>query len=172
MFSRKSKKQQINLNDNEPIQVKSQDAIEEAKLIKEHCDSQKQRHTTSNTGVVSFFYVDDAFIKTFDDEDIFSSILNKYPNLNEKTSDASSIRSAILNFFSDTDFILQLMKYYDFEFTDLTKTVISKYLEYFRGSFIRKAKDTIKLSLQEVQLMQRMQRREHGTHDGISKDNT
>lgn len=169
MFSKKSKKQQINLNDTEPIQVKSQDAIEEAKLIKEHCDSPTQRYTTSNTGPISFFYVDEAFIKTFDDEDIFSSILNKYPTLNEKANDAPSIRSAILNFFSDTDFILELMKYYDFEFTDLTKTILSKYLEYFRGSFIRKAKDTIKLSLHEVQLKQR---REREKHDNNIKNNS
>lgn len=169
MFSKKSKKQQINLDDAEPIQVKSQDAIEEAKLIKEHCDSPKQRYTTSNTGPISFFYVDEAFIKTFDDEDIFSSILNKYPTLNEKANDAPSIRSAILNFFSDTDFILELMKYYDFEFTDLTKTILSKYLEYFRGSFIRKAKDTIKLSLHEVQLKQR---REREKHDNNIKNNS
>ncbi len=90
-----------------------------------------------------FFYSNDKFIDTFDDKQLYKSIINKYPQFKLIGTTDSNNRKVLVQMLDDTVFINEILTKYNINIHDFFVFIYRIYPSMFNGLFVKKIQKTI-----------------------------
>lgn len=106
----------------------------------ESSNKQKQQNTNAmfeNSVDTSFFYTNDKFINSIDNDEIIAKIQSKYPDLSDKNTD-SVIKKNIIHFIEDDAFVKLILDYYSINIFELFKLLYKMFSTVFKGMYLVK----------------------------------
>ena len=98
----------------------------------------ESRSITELTTSLKFFYSNDRFIDTFDDEHIYNQLCRDYPALHADNKNLQNKRRAILDLLGDEDYMKSLKEGYNMSPFDVVKFLFRLCPSLFKGIFVKK----------------------------------
>lgn len=116
-------------------------------IISEQTEEESDQASKTTTALesnidTSFFYTNDKFINSIDNDDILRSIVRKYSGILDASTD-SIAKKSIVNFLNDENFVLQIMNFYSINIYDLFKLIYKHNSSIFKGPYLKKIRKTI-----------------------------
>lgn len=105
----------------------------------------QQRCTISNFEAsvdTTFFYTNDRQLNAFDDIEIVSKIVERFPDFVQTNKD-TQLKKIFLIILDNKDFVLDLLDYYQIQITDLIRIIYKQYPSLFNPLFIKKVREKL-----------------------------
>ena len=96
----------------------------------------------NNSVETSFFYTNDKYLNSLDDNEIISRITSRYPDFNQQNKD-TQLKKIFLQLLDDEEFILDTLDYYNIDIYDFFKIIYKNYSTLFNTLFIKKVREKI-----------------------------
>ena len=96
----------------------------------------------NNSVETSFFYTNDKYINSLDDNEIINRITLRYPDFNQQNKD-TQLKKIFLQLLDDEEFILNTLDYYNINIYDFFKIIYKNYSALFNTLFIKKVREKI-----------------------------
>jgi hypothetical protein len=120
------------------------DFLEEGSIEESQVPKSKDNLTEfESTSEMSFFCTQDKTLKNYDNAEVISFIVSKFPGMKDSNPDPM-IKKSMLEMFDSKDFINELLEYYNITIYDLFKILYDIYSSVFRGQFIKKIKNKMR----------------------------
>lgn len=85
-----------------------------------------------------FFYSNEKFIETFDDNDLYEAITTKYPGIIAMQSTDQEKRKTIIDILNDIEFMQHIFDNYHMNIMDFFRFLFRLCPSVFKGFFIKK----------------------------------
>lgn len=96
----------------------------------------------NNSVETSFFYTNDKYINSLDDNEIINRITSRYPDFNQQNKD-TQLKKIFLQLLDDEEFILNTLDYYNIDIYEFFKIIYKNYSALFNTLFIKKVREKI-----------------------------
>ena len=141
----RSQKEKILISQKDEIQ--NQDSIDSISYENEQQQIQQDIPFAENSTITQlskFFYSNDKFIETFDDEQLYDAITKHYPGLLANESNEQTKRKTVIDLLNNNEFMSNILENYNMTILDFFKFLFRLCPSIFKGFFVKKVQKTLK----------------------------
>lgn len=107
-------------------------------------ERRKKTQTQITSEVNGFFYTNDKFVATFEDDDILKYLKDHYPLFMKDSLDLQTQKKQILDMLQNAKFMEEILSYYDMNVYEFFKFLFRLEPDIFKGSFLKRVQKALR----------------------------